>query len=88
MIASKAQTTIPQAERTAVDVGPGNEIAYVIAKGHVVVTKAIPPRPPRPTVRGPALNSRLAMPIGGLVEGDRGRVTACLNRLLAAALAV
>jgi antitoxin PrlF len=44
-LTSKAQTTIPQAVRTALGVNPGDEIAYVIAEGHVLLTKAIPPGP-------------------------------------------
>jgi antitoxin PrlF len=43
-LTSKAQTTIPQAVRTALDVGPGDEIAYAIADGHVLLTKAVPPK--------------------------------------------
>jgi antitoxin PrlF len=46
-LTSKAQTTIPQAVRTALDVGPGDEIAYAITDGHVLLTKAIPPKPRR-----------------------------------------
>jgi antitoxin PrlF len=48
-LTSKAQTTIPQAVRTALGVRPGDEIAYVIAEGHVLLTKAIPTRPHRGT---------------------------------------
>jgi len=40
----KAQTTIPQAVRTALGVKPGDEIAYAIADGHVLLTKAAKPR--------------------------------------------
>ncbi len=39
-LTSKAQTTIPQAVRTALDVHPGDEIAYAIEEGRVLVTKA------------------------------------------------
>jgi antitoxin PrlF len=45
-LTSKAQTTIPQAVRTALGVHPGDEIAYAIEDGRVVVTKA-PAKPPR-----------------------------------------
>lgn len=45
-LTSKAQTTIPQAVRTALDVHPGDEIAYTIEDGRVLVTKA-PPKQPR-----------------------------------------
>ena len=43
-LTSKAQTTIPQAVRTALGVGPGDEIAYAIVEGHVLLTKATRPR--------------------------------------------
>ena len=46
-LTSKAQTTIPQAVRTALGVSPGDEIAYTIAEGHVRLTKAVPPKPHR-----------------------------------------
>lgn len=38
----KGQTTIPQAVRAALGVKPGDEIAYAIADGHVLLTKAAP----------------------------------------------
>ena len=41
-LTSKAQTTIPQVVRTALGVGPGDEIAYAIADGHILLTKATP----------------------------------------------
>ena len=41
-LTSKAQTTIPQAVRSALGIGPGDEIAYVIQDGQVVLTKALP----------------------------------------------
>jgi len=41
-LTSKAQTTIPQAVRIALGVGPGDEIAYAIEGGHVLLTKARP----------------------------------------------
>ena len=43
-LTSKAQTTIPQAVRSALGVKPGDEIAYAIADGHVLLTKATRPR--------------------------------------------
>jgi len=45
-LTSKAQTTIPQAVRTALGVQPGDEIACAIEEGRVLVTKA-PPNYPR-----------------------------------------
>lgn len=39
-ITSKAQTTVPQAVRAALDVGPGDEIQYRIGKNAVVMSKA------------------------------------------------
>lgn len=48
-LTSKAQTTIPQAVRTALGVNPGDEIAYAIADGHVLLTKAVPQKPRRGT---------------------------------------
>ena len=45
-LTSKAQTTIPQAVRNALDVKEGDELAYEIEKGRVVLTKA-PCRLPR-----------------------------------------
>jgi antitoxin PrlF len=47
-LTSKAQTTIPQAVRTALGVRPGDEIAYAIEEGRVLVTKA----PTKPSKRG------------------------------------
>ena len=46
-LTSKAQATIPQAVRTALGIGPGDEIAYGIEDGHVLLTKAVAPRPRR-----------------------------------------
>jgi antitoxin PrlF len=43
----KAQTTIPQAVRGALGVQPGDEIAYVIEDGRVLLTKAEPRTPRR-----------------------------------------
>ena len=39
-LTSKAQTTIPRAVRTALGIKPGDEIAYAVADGHVLLTKA------------------------------------------------
>jgi antitoxin PrlF len=39
-ITSKAQTTIPQAVRDALRVREGDELAYKIERGRVIVTKA------------------------------------------------
>ncbi|MEP9347805.1 type II toxin-antitoxin system PrlF family antitoxin [Xanthobacter sp. KR7-225] len=39
-LTSKAQTTIPQAVRTALHLKEGDEIAYSIEDGRVVLTKA------------------------------------------------
>ena len=38
-LTSKAQTTIPQAVRTALKLKEGDELAYSIEDGHVVLTK-------------------------------------------------
>jgi antitoxin PrlF len=39
-LTSKAQTTIPQAVRNALKLREGDEIAYVIENGRVVITRA------------------------------------------------
>jgi antitoxin PrlF len=39
-ITSKAQTTIPQAVREALQVRAGDELAYKIERGRVILTKA------------------------------------------------
>jgi antitoxin PrlF len=39
-LTSKAQTTVPQAVRTALGLKPGDEVAYSIEQGRVVLTKA------------------------------------------------
>jgi antitoxin PrlF len=39
-LTSKAQTTIPQAVRAALHVGAGDELAYQIEDGRVILTKA------------------------------------------------
>jgi antitoxin PrlF len=44
-LTSKAQTTIPQAVRTALGLRPGDRIAYVIEDGRAVVTR-FDARPP------------------------------------------
>ena len=41
-LTSKAQTTIPQAVRTALHLREGDEIAYSIQDGRVVLTRAEP----------------------------------------------
>lgn len=41
-LTSKAQTTIPQAVRAALHLQPGDEIAYSIEDGRVVLTRAQP----------------------------------------------
>lgn len=46
-LTSKAQTTIPQPVRLALGVSAGDELAYVIEAGRVVLTKASPKRPHR-----------------------------------------
>jgi antitoxin PrlF len=44
-LTSKAQTTIPQAVRKALGVKPGDDIAYDIADGHVLLSKAVAIKP-------------------------------------------
>ena len=39
-LSSKAQTTIPQAVRTALRLQEGDALAYVIENGRVILTKA------------------------------------------------
>lgn len=39
-ITSKAQTTIPRPVRKALELSAGDEIAYIIERGQVVMTKA------------------------------------------------
>jgi len=41
-LTSKAQTTVPQAVRNALGVHEGDELAYEIRDGQVVLTKARP----------------------------------------------
>lgn len=43
-LTSKAQTTIPQPVRVALQLREGDEIAYRIEDGHVVLTRASEPR--------------------------------------------
>ncbi len=38
-LTTKAQTTIPQAVRTALNLRPGDELAYVIEDGRAVLTR-------------------------------------------------
>jgi antitoxin PrlF len=45
-LTSKAQTTIPQPVRIALGISGGDELAYAIENGRVVLTKA-PTRAPR-----------------------------------------
>lgn len=42
-ITSKAQTTVPQAVRKALGLKAGDDLAYEIREGQVVLTKARPP---------------------------------------------
>jgi antitoxin PrlF len=44
-LTSKAQTTIPQPVRAALGVKEGDELAYAIEDGRVVITKAQPRLP-------------------------------------------
>jgi antitoxin PrlF len=39
-LTAKAQTTIPRAVRNALRLTPGDELAYAIEDGHVILTKA------------------------------------------------
>ena len=39
-LTSKAQTTVPRAVRGALRLSPGDEIAYAIEDGRVILTKA------------------------------------------------
>lgn len=41
-LTSKAQTTIPQAVRTALRLRPGDEVAYAIEDGRAVLTRHDP----------------------------------------------
>lgn len=45
-LTTKAQTTIPQSVRAALNVSPGDELAYAIEDGRVILTKA-PERTPQ-----------------------------------------
>lgn len=47
-ITSKAQTTIPQSVRAALDLKAGDELAYEIQDGRVIITK-----PKKPQVDDP-----------------------------------
>ncbi len=44
-LTSKAQTTIPQPVRAALRLSEGDEIAYAIEPGRVVLTRAEPNKP-------------------------------------------
>lgn len=39
-LSAKSQTTIPQAVRKALDLNEGDDIAYVIEGGHVILKRA------------------------------------------------
>jgi antitoxin PrlF len=39
-LTAKAQTTIPQAVRSALRLKPGDELAYVIQEGRVILSRA------------------------------------------------
>jgi antitoxin PrlF len=41
-LTSKSQTTIPQPVRTALGLRPGDEVAYLIEDGQVILSKARP----------------------------------------------
>ncbi len=45
-LTGKAQTTIPQAVRTALRLEPGDELVYEITGGRVILAKARPARMP------------------------------------------
>jgi antitoxin PrlF len=47
-VTSKAQTTIPQAVRTALHIREGDEIVYTIDGDRVILTKAVPAPPDDP----------------------------------------
>jgi antitoxin PrlF len=55
-LTAKAQTTIPQPVRSALGVKEGDELAYAIEDGRVVLTKA----PPRRARRGHPLEDPFA----------------------------
>jgi antitoxin PrlF len=55
-LTSKAQTTIPQPVRAALGVAEGDELAYTIEDGRVVLTKA----PPRRVRRGDPIEDPFA----------------------------
>lgn len=42
-ITSKSQTTIPRAVRTALGIGPGDDLAYEIVDDTVILKRAIAP---------------------------------------------
>jgi antitoxin PrlF len=44
-LTSKAQTTIPQAVRTALRLKEGDEIAYLIGDGEVIITRKVKEAP-------------------------------------------
>jgi len=61
-LTSKAQTTIPQPVRAALGVREGDELAYTIENGQVVLTKAMP--------RGPRKGDALEDPFATFREWD------------------
>ena len=40
-LTSKSQTTIPQSVRRALGLSPGDQIAYEISNGRVIITRAV-----------------------------------------------
>jgi antitoxin PrlF len=61
-LTSKAQTTIPQPVRAALGVAEGDEVAYTIEPGRVILRKA----PARPGRGGPLVED----PFGTFTEWD------------------
>ena len=66
-LTSKAQTTIPQSVRAALGVAQGDELAYAIEDGRVVLTKA----PPRRVRKDDALDDPFATFTEWDSEADR-----------------
>lgn len=69
-LTSKARTTIPQAVRSALGVEPGDEIAYALLDGQVLLTKAAKTRPPEPFEAPFALFAEWATPEDDEAFGD------------------
>lgn len=42
-LTAKAQTTVPQAVRRALQLHPGDELAYRVQGDQVILTRAVPP---------------------------------------------